>query len=62
MISFIPGDMCVFNKIEEIVVQKVGKIIRSDENMVLIQTTDGREHWASADQVRVIRKWRPEEE
>ena len=60
MIAFIPGDVCVFNKIEEVVVQKVGKIIRSDGNMVLIQTTDGREHWVSANQVRVIRQWHPE--
>lgn len=56
MITFRPGDMCIFSAIEEIVVNKVGKIIKSEGNKVLIQTSNGVQQWIRAEDVNVIRK------
>ena len=62
MIAFRPGDMCIFPVIEEIVVNKVGKIVRSDGNMVLIRMSNGHEEWVQSDKVNVIRTRQPEED
>ena len=56
MITYRPGDMCIFTTIEEIVVDKVGKIIKSEGNRVLVRTSDGIQQWVSGNDVRVIRK------